>query len=180
MSKVVRFHAVGGPENLVLVDEEPGAPGKNEVLVKMKAAGLNRAEWLYLHGQYLVAPKLPSRIGVEGAGIIDKLGPGVRGYEVGQEVSITPNMSPDVYGVLGEYALVPVEALAPKAPNVSFDAAAAIWMAYPTAYGGLIEVGGLRAGAKQHVVVSAARVCVSAAFTWCITCFSMPISPRAR
>lgn len=156
MSKVVRFDAVGGPENLRLVDEEPGSPGANEVLVRMKAAGLNRAEWLYLHGQYLVAPKLPSRIGVEGAGIIEKLGSGVSGYEVGQEVSITPNMAPDVYGVLGEHALVPVEALAPKSPDVSFEAAAAIWMAYPTAYGGLVEVGGLRAGAKQQVVISAA------------------------
>lgn len=156
MAKIARFNEVGGPDNIILVDEQPGSPGKGEVLVNVKAAGLNRAEWLYLHGQYLVEPKLPSRIGVEGAGIIEAVGPGVDQFKAGDEVSITPNMSPDRYGVIGEYAVVPVEALAPKAPDVSFEAAAAIWMAYPTAFGGLVEVGGMREGAGQSVVISAA------------------------
>lgn len=156
MARIVRFTEIGGPEKLHIVEEEPGQPGAGEVLVKVKTAGLNRAELLYMQGQYLVAPKLPSRIGVEGAGVIAAVGPGVTGYAAGDEVSITPNMSPDRYGVIGEYALVPVEALAPKAAAVSFEVAAAIWMAYPTAYGGLVEVGGLRAGAGQHVVITAA------------------------
>ncbi len=156
MARIARFTEIGSPEKIILVDEDPGQPGANEVLVKMKAAGLNRAEWLYLHGQYLVTPKLPSRIGVEGSGVIAAVGSGVEGYAIGDEVSITPNMSPDRYGVIGEYALAPVAALAPKDPKVSFENAAAIWMAYPTAYGGLVEIGGLRDGAGQHVVISAA------------------------
>lgn len=156
MARIVRFDQIGGPEQLKIVDEEPGQPAAGEVLVKVHAAGLNRAELLYMQGQYLVTPKLPSRIGVEGAGVIAALGPGVTGYAVGDEVSITPNMSPDRYGVIGETALIPVVALAPKAANVSFEVAAAIWMAYPTAYGGLVEVGGLRAGAGQSVVITAA------------------------
>ena len=156
MARIVRFAEIGGPEKLHIVEEEPGQPGAGEVLVKVKTAGLNRAEFLYMQGQYLVAPKLPSRIGVEGAGVIAAVGPGVTGYAAGDEVSITPNMSPDRYGVIGEYALVPVEALAPKAAAVSFEVAAAIWMAYPTAYGGLVKVGGLRVGADQHVVITAA------------------------
>lgn len=156
MARIVRFDQIGGPEQLKIVDEEPGQPAAGEVLVKVHAAGLNRAELLYMQGQYLVTPKLPSRIGVEGAGVIAALGPGVTGYAVGDEVSITPNMSPDRYGVIGETALIPVVALALKAANVSFEVAAAIWMAYPTAYGGLVEVGGLRAGAGQSVVITAA------------------------
>lgn len=156
MARIVRFDTVGGPENLKIADEEPQAPGAGEVLVDVKAAGLNRAEYLYLHGQYLVAPKLPSRIGVEGAGIISAVGAGVADYAVGDEVCITPNMSPDKYGVIGEFATVPVEALAAKPQGMSFEQAAAIWMAYPTAYGGLVEVGGLRRDAKQVVIVSAA------------------------
>ena len=43
-------------------------PGQGEVLVQMRTAGLNRAEWLFMHGQYLAKPKIPSLIGVEGAG----------------------------------------------------------------------------------------------------------------
>ncbi len=156
MTRIVRFDAVGGPENLKIVEEEPAAPGSGEVLVDVKAAGLNRAEYLFLHGQYLVAPKLPSRIGVEGAGVIMAVGPDVSGYEVGDEVSITPNMSPAEYGVLGEVATVPVEALAAKPAGMSFEQASAVWMAYPTAFGGLVEVGGLNNGQGQVVVISAA------------------------
>lgn len=156
MARIARFSEIGGPENIKLVDEEPQAPGKGEVLVNVKAAGLNRAEFLYLHGQYLVSPKLPSRIGVEGAGIIEAVGTEVGDWKVGDEVCITPNMSPDRYGVIGEYATVPIAALAPKSPAQSFEQAAAVWMAYPTAYGGLVVVGGLENGAKQNVVISAA------------------------
>ena len=156
MARIARFTEAGGPENIQLVDEDPGTPGAGEVLVRVKAAGLNRAELMYLAGQYLVQPKLPSRIGVEGAGIVEALGPDVAGFSVGDEVSITPNMSPAEYGVIGEYAIVPVAAVVPKADNLSFQQAAAIWMAYPTAYGGLVEVGGMRAGAGQCVVISAA------------------------
>ena len=156
MAKIARFFEVGGPENIQVVDEEPAAPGDGEVLVNVKAAGLNRAEFLYLHGQYLVEPKLPSRIGVEGAGIIEAVGSNVGDWKVGDEVSITPNMSPDRYGVIGEYATVPVAALAPKSPEQTFEQAAAVWMAYPTAYGGLVTVGGLQQSADQTVVISAA------------------------
>ena len=156
MARIVRFDQVGGPDNLKIVEEEPAAPGAGEVLVDVKAAGLNRAEYLYLAGQYLVQPKLPSRIGVEGSGVIMAIGPDVKDYAVGDEVAITPNMSPAEYGVLGEVATVPVTALAAKPADMSFEQAAAIWMAYPTAFGGLVEVGGLKQGQGQVVVISAA------------------------
>lgn len=156
MSKIVRFNSVGGPDVLEIIDEDLDSPKENEVLVNIKAAGLNRAEYLYMQGLYLVEPKLPSRIGVEGSGVIEAIGQGVTSFQVGQEVSITPNMSPAEYGVIGEKAIIPVQALAPKSPDVSFEEAAAIWMAFPTAYGGLVEVGGLKSGAAQYVVISAA------------------------
>ena len=156
MARIARFTEIGGPDKIQLVDEEPQAPGKGEVLVNVKAAGLNRAEFLYLHGQYLVTPRLPSRIGVEGAGIIEAVGTDVGDWKVGDEVSITPNMSPAEYGVIGEYATVPIAALAPKSPAQTFEQAAAVWMAYPTAFGGLVVVGGLTNGGDQHVVISAA------------------------
>lgn len=156
MARIVRFDTPGGPENLRIVEEDPRAPDAGEVLVRVRAAGLNRAEWLYLHGRYFVAPKLPSRIGVEAAGVIEAVGSGVTGYAAGQPVCITPNIQPDEYGVIGEYATVPVAALAPLPEGMSFEQAAAVWMAYPTAWGGLVAVGGLREGAGQTVVISAA------------------------
>jgi NADPH:quinone reductase-like Zn-dependent oxidoreductase len=156
VSKIVRFNSIGGPDVLEITEEQLAAPKDNEVLVDIKAAGLNRAEYLYMQGLYLVEPKLPSRIGVEGSGVIEAVGSNVTSFEVGQEVSITPNMSPAEYGVIGEKAIIPVQALAPKSPDISFEEAAAIWMAFPTAYGGLVEVGGLKQGEQQYVVISAA------------------------
>lgn len=156
MSKIARFSRIGGPDVIELNEEELASPKNNEVLVDVKAAGLNRAEYLYMQGLYLVEPKLPSRIGVEGSGVIEAVGPNVTNFKVGQEVSITPNMSPAEYGVIGEKAIIPVQALAPKSPDISFEEAAAIWMAFPTAYGGLVEVGGLKQNKEQHVVISAA------------------------
>ena len=50
MSKIVRFNRIGGPDILELTEEELAGPKNNEVLVDIKAAGLNRAEYLYMQG----------------------------------------------------------------------------------------------------------------------------------
>ena len=80
MARIVRFDQIGGPENLKIVEEAPAEPGAGEVRVDVKAAGLNRAEYLFLQGQYLEQPEPPSRIGVEGSGVISAVGPGVSNY----------------------------------------------------------------------------------------------------
>jgi NADPH:quinone reductase-like Zn-dependent oxidoreductase len=53
MPKTVRFHQLGGPENLVLEDLPSRQPGKDEVTLRVEAVGLNRAESLYYRGSYL-------------------------------------------------------------------------------------------------------------------------------
>jgi NADPH:quinone reductase-like Zn-dependent oxidoreductase len=67
------------------------------------------------------------------------------------------------YGVCGETAVVPADALVNKPDNLSFEAGAAVWMAYPTAYGGLVYRGGLKKGVDQAVVISAASSSVGIA-----------------
>ena len=163
MAKIIEFEKVGGPDQLKLVDRDVPAPGPGEVQVDIRAAGLNRAELMYLAGQYLMAPVLPSKIGMEGAGVVRAVGAGVDGVAAGDEVAITPNMSPDRYGVVGETANVPAAALQPKSAGASFVDTAAFWMAYPTAYGGLVQAGGLRQGAGQSVVIPAASSSVGIA-----------------
>lgn len=154
MTKVAIFDKPDGPDHLKIIDQDVGAPGPGEVLVNMRAAGLNRSEWLFLHGQYLAQPKLPSKIGVEGAGIIEAVGDGVSNFTAGDEVCIVPAFSPADYGVIAQQAIVPASALMAKPKNLSFAEAAAIGMAYPTVYGGLIQAGGLQAG--DTVVITAA------------------------
>lgn len=154
MVKVARFFKAEGPDHLRIVDEDVAAPPKGQVRLQMRAAGLNRAEWLMMYGQYIQMPTPPSLIGVEGAGVVESLGEGVSNVKVGDEVCVLPCFDFSEFGVIGELANVPAQALMPKPKNLSFEQAAAIGVAYTTGYGGLIETGILRSG--EPVVVTAA------------------------
>lgn len=161
MPRIVRFHKTGGPEVLQL-DELPLAePGQGEVRIKVEALGLNRAEAQFRLGLYLERPHLPSRLGYEAAGVVDAVGPGVEGFSVGDRVSTVPAFSQGKYGVYGESAVVPAVAVAHYPENLSSAQAAAIWMPYLTAYGGLVELGGLRPG--EPVLITAASSSVGLA-----------------
>ncbi|MEM7550315.1 MAG: zinc-dependent alcohol dehydrogenase family protein [Bacteroidota bacterium] len=163
MAKFVEFHQTGGPEVLQIVEKEPSTPGDNELLVKIKAAGLNQAELLYFMGHYVFQPKFPSKVGLEASGIVANKGKNVTDFELGDEVCLTPNIMHYEYGYLGEYALVPGEAIIKKPKSLSFDEAASFWMTYATSYTGLVLKGGLNKGADQTVVISAASSAVGIA-----------------
>ena len=72
MPKVVRFHQLGGPEVLKFEDQPSREPNAGEVRIRVQAVGLNRAEALYIRGLYLEQPRLPSGLGYEAAGIVDR------------------------------------------------------------------------------------------------------------
>lgn len=160
MVKVVRFHEPGGPEVLRIEDLPPRDPGPGEVRLRVEAIGLNRAEVLFRSGQYLEAATYPARIGYEAAGIVDAVGDGVS-LRPGDVVSVVPAFSMNEYGVYGEQATVPARAVVKTPPGVSPVEAAALWMQYLTAYGALIELGGLAAG--DVVVIPAASSSVGLA-----------------
>ena len=63
MTHAVRFHELGGPEVLTLEEVRLREPGQDEVVLKVEAVGLNRAESMYFHGQYFEQPALPSGLG---------------------------------------------------------------------------------------------------------------------
>ncbi|MER5321729.1 zinc-dependent alcohol dehydrogenase family protein [Streptosporangium roseum] len=148
MARTVRFHEIGGPEVMRLDDLETGEPGPGEVRIRVDAIGINRAEALFRRGQYIEPVKqLPARLGSEGAGVIEAVGPEVTGFEEGQAVSVLPGFfSQNDYGVYAERAIVPAVALLHRPDGVDAVSGAAVWMPYLTAYGALVEVGGMRAG----------------------------------
>src|ERR1700738_204532 len=74
MPKIIRFDKFGGPEVLRFKEETSKQPGKGEVRLKVQAAGLNRAESMFFHGQYVEPPKLPGGIGYEAAGVVEAVG----------------------------------------------------------------------------------------------------------
>jgi NADPH:quinone reductase-like Zn-dependent oxidoreductase len=161
MARVVRFHETGGPEVLRIEELEVPPPGKGEVQIRIHALGLNRAESMFRSGQYLEDPKLPARLGYEAAGTVAAIGPGVEGVEVGDAVSTIPSFSLNAYGLYGDLANAPAQAVVHHPASLSWVEAAAVWMQYLTAYGALIDIAGLTQG--DAVVIPAASSSVGLA-----------------
>ncbi|MBD2899652.1 2-haloacrylate reductase [Actinomadura sp. RB99] len=170
MTTTVRFHELGGPQVLRLEDVETGEPGPGELLVRVEAIGLNRAEALFRAGDYIEPVKaFPARLGAEAAGTVEAAGPGVTAFRRGEPVSVVPAFSMNDYGVYAEKAIVPAAAVLKRPEGLDAVGGAAVWMPYLTAYGALVEVAGMRAGdtvvltaASSSVGLAAIRVAVRA------------------
>ena len=163
MSKRVIFNQIGGPEVLEFSEQPIPAPSENELVVRIKANGLNRAEHMFFNGIYIFQPIFPSPLGIEGAGIVHEVGNQNSTFKKGDKVCLMPNMDNTKYGYLGEYVLAPKEAIIKMPDNLDFESAAAFWVAYGTAYGILIQQGGLLQGTHQTVVITAASSSVGIA-----------------
>ncbi|MEU8302564.1 zinc-dependent alcohol dehydrogenase family protein [Actinomadura sp. NPDC048955] len=162
MAKTVMFHELGGPEVMRLEDVEVGDPGPGELRIRVEAIGLNRAEVLFRTGNYIEPVKaFPARLGTEAAGVVEAVGEGVTGFRPGQPVSTVPGFSQNEYGIYAERAIVPAASVLPRPEGLDAIEGAAVWMPYLTAYGALVEVGGMRPG--DTVVLNAASSSVGLA-----------------
>ncbi|MCQ8190265.1 zinc-dependent alcohol dehydrogenase family protein [Streptomyces rugosispiralis] len=161
MSRAVRFHQTGGPEVLRLEEIPDPTPGTGEVLIHTRALGLNRAESMFRRGEYGIDPVFPSGLGYEAAGVIAAVGEGVTGFRVGQAVSVVPSFTMTDYPVHGEMVLAPAHAVVAHPERLSFEEAASVWMQFVTAYGGLVDIAGVRPG--DTVLISAASSSVGLA-----------------
>jgi len=101
----IRFHETGGPDKLSWEEVEVGEPGEGQVLLRQKAVGLNYIDVYHRTGLYPVP--LPSGIGLEGAAVVEKLGPGVKGVAVGDRVAYCSGP----LGAYAEWRLYPAERL---------------------------------------------------------------------
>lgn len=175
MARIVRFYETGGPEVLKIENLEVTPPGPDEVLIDVKALGLNRAESMFRSGHYLLQPKLPSRIGYEAAGVVKAVGSAVKEFVPGDIVSVVPPSDLGKHGVYGESATVPAYFVVKHPSNLSFNEAAAIWMQYLTAYGALIDIAQLKK--NDYVVIPAASSSVGlAAIQLCNLIGAIPIA----
>jgi NADPH:quinone reductase-like Zn-dependent oxidoreductase len=161
MAKLVRFHQLGGPEVLRIEEVATPEPGRQEVRLAVQAIGLNRAEFMFMHGYYPEPTRLPAMLGYEAAGIVTAVGPEVDKGWLSQAVSTIPSFSMNQYGVLGNEVIVPVHSIAAYPKHLDAKEAASIWMQYMTAYGALLEIGELKQG--EFVVITAASSSVGLA-----------------
>ena len=162
MPRVVTFDEVGAPEVLRIVDAPVPEPAAGEVRIRIEAFGLNRIDQMMRAGFYPRPFRLPrARLGCEGTGVVDAVGPGVEGLGVGDAVIIAAVPDMDVNGTYAEYTVVPAARVIPRPPGLDATAAAALWVAYSTAYGALIEKAGMRPG--DQVLITAASSSVGLA-----------------
>ena len=89
MPRAIQIAATGGPEQLQLADVPVGDPGPGQVLIRHEACGLNYIDVYHRTGLYPLA--LPHGIGMEGAGVIEAVGPGVTHLEVGDRAAYASN-----------------------------------------------------------------------------------------
>ncbi len=122
MVKAIRFHQTGGPEVLRYEDVDLGKPGKGEALVRHTAIGLNFIDIYFRSGLY-PAP-LPSGIGMEGAGIVEAVGPGVKDIKKGDRVAYAGRP----LGAYSEARVMPAEGLVKIPKDVSDQQAAAMML----------------------------------------------------
>lgn len=122
MTHAIRFHRTGGPEVLQWEEVGVGEPGPGEVRVRHAAVGLNFIDTYHRSGLYPVP--LPSGIGLEGAGTVEALGPGVTHLQVGDRVAYAG-------GPLGAYSearLIPADRLIRLPDSLSFETGAAMML----------------------------------------------------
>ena len=174
--KALRIHGYGGPEVLRYEDAPDPEPGHGEVIVRVRACGMNHLDLDLRDGSSRIPLELPFIPGLEPAGEVEALGPGVSGVKVGDRVAPTfyyvcghcpqckagrENLCANnqMFGVTrpGGYAervVAPASTLLKLADHVSFDQAAATQVAFGTAFHMLI--GRAKAQAGETVLVQAA------------------------
>jgi NADPH:quinone reductase-like Zn-dependent oxidoreductase len=153
--RAVRIHEDGGPEVLVLEDDVPDPQaGPGEVLIRIRASALNHLD-VWIRKGLPSVPK-PRILGADGAGVIEALGPGVTGFDLGDRVVINPGVeAPDgSIHVVGEHGdgtnaeliAVPATNVYPIPEGLSFEEAAAFPLVFETAYRMLVTRAHLQAG----------------------------------
>jgi NADPH2:quinone reductase len=124
--KAIQIRATGGPEVLELVELPDPVPGEGEVRVRTLAIGVGMPDVMVRRGIYPWMPALPAILGIESAGVIDALGPGVQTCQVGQAVYINARDLPERSGGYAQFRVAPADAVQPLPAGVDPVRAAAL------------------------------------------------------
>lgn len=137
MARFVQYTALGGPEVLELVEGPPPTAGEGEVVVELKASGVNPID-VKLRSGFRPSPPFtgPRGTGWDGAGVITELGAGVTDWAVGDEVVVT-----NARGSYATHTRVPASGLTRKPAALSWVQAAGLGIPAGTAYQGLRSLG---------------------------------------
>src|SRR5690349_11008134 len=148
----------GGPDVLQVQERpDPAPPGPRQVAVDVRAAGVNFADTMARVGFYPDAPKVPSVVGYEVAGVISAVGDEVDGVAVGDRV-----LAGTRFGGYAERVVVGARDIVPLDDRLSFEQGAAIPVNYATAWAGLVRYGSLLTGERVLLHAAAGGVGIAA------------------
>lgn len=181
--KAALFHEFGGPEVLRIEEVTTPQPGPGEVLVRVRAAGMNHLDVWVRTGLPIETP-MPHIGGSDVAGIVEATGPGVSGVRPGARVVVNPSLSCGEcewcrageeplcvkYKILGEhtqggfaeFVVVPAANLFPLPEDFSFEQAAAVPLVFLTAWRGLVTRGRLKRGESVLITGASGGVATAA------------------
>jgi NADPH2:quinone reductase len=140
--KAIRVHEFGAPEVMKLEEIPAPKPETGQVLVRVKAAGVNPADTYMRSGAYAIKPPLPYTPGMDAAGTIEAAGAGVTKFKSGDRVYTARSVS----GTYAEFVLALAYQVHPLPEGISFVQGAGVYVPYGTAYHALYHFAKARAG----------------------------------
>lgn len=143
--KAIVVHAFGEPEVLRFEDAPDPAAGPGQVLVRIRAAGVNPVDTYIRRGAYARKPSLPFTPGADAAGVVEALGPDVAAFSVGDRVYVTGTTA-GPFGTYAERAVCQLAQVYALPDRVTFPQGAAIGVPYGTAYRALFHRAQARPG----------------------------------
>ncbi len=144
--KAIRAHRFGGPEVLRFEDVTDPVPGPREVVIDIRATGVNPADTYMRNGTYAIVPALPYIPGGDAAGVISAVGSDVTAFEIGDSVFTGTALTFDMTGCYAEKVKRKATEVLPLPANIAFAQAAAFGVSYTTAHYALFARGGAQAG----------------------------------
>src|SRR5215831_6889688 len=160
--KAIRAHSFGGPEVLQLETVEDPVPGPGEVVVEVRAAGVNPADTYMRTGTYAIRPELLYIPGGDAGGVISAIGPGVSEHKVGDPVFVGTALSFDLTGCYAEKVKRKASDVLSLPVGVNFAEAATFGVSYPTAHYALFERGDAQGGETVFIHGASGSVGTSA------------------
>jgi NADPH2:quinone reductase len=155
--KAVLCKEYGLPDSLVLAEVEPLRPGKGQVVISVKACGVNFPDTLIIQGKYQLKPDMPFTPGSEIAGIVKEVGEGVEHVQVGEHVIAFTGV-----GGFAEEVAADAAKLIKMPSGMDFATAAAFTLVYGTSYHALKDRAQLKSGETLLVLGAAGGVGLAA------------------
>jgi len=151
--RAARIHRYGTADELIVEDAPRPSPGRGELLIAVVASSVNPIDWKMREGiQAAIAPRsMPTILGLDVSGLVEEVGQGVVGFDVGDAVFSSPDHRRE--GTYAEYVVVPAAQVAPKPASLTHAEAASLPLVGLTAWDCLVRAADLKAG--ERVLIQA-------------------------